>query len=49
MSTSGGDQQVFNINITGDISNQTKTEIYKMLPQIASGVNSYNKEKGLRR
>jgi tape measure domain-containing protein len=42
-------QQVFNINITGDISDQTKKEIYQMLPQIANGVNAYNKEKGIRR
>jgi tape measure domain-containing protein len=48
-SKDNGQQQVFNINITGDISNQTKQEIYKMLPQIANGVNSYNKEKGVRR
>jgi tape measure domain-containing protein len=45
----GSSEQVFNINITGDISNQTKSEIYKMLPQIASGVNSYNREKNIRR
>jgi hypothetical protein len=36
--------QEININITGDISRQTKSEIYKMLPQIAAGVNSHNKE-----
>jgi GH24 family phage-related lysozyme (muramidase) len=41
-------QQVFNINITGDISRQTKQEIYQMLPQIANGVNAYNKEKNIR-
>jgi len=35
-----------NINITGDISRQTKQEIYAMLPQISEGVNSYNREKG---
>jgi tape measure domain-containing protein len=40
--------QIININITGDISKQTKAEIYKMLPSIADGVNYYNREKGLR-
>ena len=41
-------QQVINLNITGDISRQTKSEIYRMLPSIAEGVNSHNREKGLR-
>jgi hypothetical protein len=41
-------QQVVNVNITGDISRQTKSEIYRMLPSIAEGVNSHNREKGLR-
>lgn len=41
-------QQMINVNITGDISRQTKSEIYKMLPSIAEGVNSHNREKGLR-
>jgi tape measure domain-containing protein len=51
-STSGAmnkNQQVINLNITGDISRQTKQEIYKMMPSIADGVNSQNKEKGYRR
>jgi hypothetical protein len=38
--------QVVNLTITGDISRQTKSEIYKMLPDIAQGVNMHNKEKG---
>jgi hypothetical protein len=38
--------QVINLEITGDISRQTKAEIYKMLPEIALGVNFFNKEKG---
>jgi hypothetical protein len=38
--------QIINLTITGDISRQTKSEVYKMLPQIANGVNSHNKEKG---
>jgi tape measure domain-containing protein len=42
-------QQVINVNITGDISRQTKSEIYKMMPSIADGVNSQNKERGYRR
>lgn len=46
---SGGNSQEININITGDISRQTKSEIYKMLPDIANGVNGYNREKGNRR
>lgn len=41
-------QQMINVNITGDISRQTKSEIYKMLPSIAEGVNSHNREKGFR-
>ena len=41
-------QQVINLNITGDISRQTRNEIYKMMPQIASGVNTQNKERGYR-
>jgi hypothetical protein len=41
-------QQVVNVNITGDVSRQTKQEIYKMLPSIAVGVNGYNREKGIR-
>jgi hypothetical protein len=38
--------QVINVNITGDISRQTKSELYRMLPAIAEGVNLHNKEKG---
>jgi len=39
-----GNQTVQNINITGDISRQTKKEIFGMLPQIAVGVNQQNRE-----
>ena len=39
--------QQFNINITGDISRQTKKEIYGMLPSIATGVNQFNKENSI--
>jgi hypothetical protein len=44
----GGSDQVFNINITGNIDKQTERKIYEMLPQIASGVNAQNKEVGHR-
>ena len=44
--TQGSSQQVVNLNITGDISRQTKSEIYRMLPSIAQGVNAQNREKG---
>jgi len=47
-SNSGATQQVINLSITGDISRQTKSEIYKMLPSIAQGVNQQNREKGIR-
>ena len=39
-----GNQTTQNINITGDISRQTKKEIFGMLPQIAVGVNQQNRE-----
>ncbi|WP_396189856.1 tape measure protein [Flavobacterium sp.] len=38
--------QVFNINITGDISRQTRQEVLRMIPQIATGVNQNNYETG---
>ena len=38
-------QQV-NLNFTGDISRQTKREVYGMIPQLASAINAYNKENG---
>lgn len=41
-------QQVVNINITGDISRQTKAEIYRMIPEITSGVNIVNKSRNYR-
>jgi tape measure domain-containing protein len=41
-------QQIINLTITGDISRQTKAEIYQMLPSIAEGVNSHNRERGYR-
>jgi len=41
-------QQVYNINVSGDVSRQTRKEIVRMIPQITSGVNMTNKEKGAR-
>lgn len=41
--------QTFNINVTGDISQQTRKEIQLMIPQIATGVNMHNYERGNRR
>jgi len=38
--------QTINITVTGDISRQTKAELFRMLPTIAEGVNSHNREKG---
>jgi len=43
---SSSNNQVININVTGDISRQTKSEIYAMLPNIAEGINLHNREKG---
>jgi len=45
----GSSQQVFNINITGDVSRQTRAEIQKMIPNIATGVGTFNREKGNRK
>jgi hypothetical protein len=41
---SGG--ATFNLNVTGDISRQTKKEIYGMMPELARSVNEQNKESG---
>ena len=38
--------QEFNINVTGDVSRQTRTTIAAMIPEIASGVNATNREMG---
>jgi hypothetical protein len=48
-SPQGGKGQTFNINVSGDVSRQTRKEIVQMLPQIAAGVNSQNKENSYRR
>lgn len=41
-------QTVVHLNVTGDVSQQTRKEIVKLLPQITSGVNSTNRERGTR-
>jgi len=45
-SKADGGKTEINLGITGDISRQTRSEIYNLLPQIAAGVNAHNKEKG---
>jgi tape measure domain-containing protein len=47
-SAPSGSQTVVNLNITGDISRQTRKEVMGMIPQIAGGVNATNKERGYR-
>lgn len=44
----GENTSVFNISISGDISRQTRSTILEMIPQIALGVNSQNRESGYR-
>lgn len=43
-----GGGQTFNINVTGDVSRLTRTEIVKMMPEIAAGTNMLNKENNYR-
>jgi hypothetical protein len=45
-SSNGKGQTVVNLNVTGDVSRQTRKEIMSMIPQIASGVNTENRERG---
>ena len=40
--------QTIQINITGDISRQTRAQIQSMIPMIAAGVNQVNYESGYR-
>ena len=40
--------QTFNITVTGDVSRQTRSEIVKMMPQIAAGTNMVNRENNSR-
>ena len=44
----GQSSQHFEINVQGDVSRQSRKEIVTMLPEIANGVNMYNKERGSR-
>ena len=46
--SNAGNSQVFNLNITGDVSRQTRKEIVKLMPQITQGVNTNNKENNRR-
>jgi tape measure domain-containing protein len=41
-------ESTFHINVTGDVSQQTRREIQSMIPQIATGVNMHNYERGTR-
>jgi tape measure domain-containing protein len=43
-SSKAGKSTIVNLSITGDISRQTRNEVYRMIPSIASGVNTHNKE-----
>jgi hypothetical protein len=45
----GGSTQNFSINVQGNVDKQTRAQIVKMMPQIASGVNMQNKENNYRR
>ena len=45
MSGAGGGQ-TFNINVTGDVSRATRSEIVRMMPEIAAGTNMINRENG---
>lgn len=44
----GQQQQVFNINVSGDVTRQTRQEIVKMMPQITAGVNDQNRERNFK-
>ena len=48
MGGGSGGGQTFNINVTGDVSRLTRSEIVKMMPEIAAGTNMLNKESGRR-
>jgi hypothetical protein len=47
-SRGSGNTQVIQLSVTGDVSRQTRAEILSMLPVIANGVNSRNREKGVK-
>jgi len=42
------DMTTVNLSITGDVSKQTRKEVFGMLPQLATGINAYNRDKGYR-
>jgi len=44
----GGNTQHITLNIQGDVSRQTRSEVMRLIPQIALGVNAQNKEAGSR-
>lgn len=44
----GSTQQQFNINVTGDVSAQTRKEIVAMMPEISAGVSMTQRERGSR-
>jgi tape measure domain-containing protein len=49
LSEFGSSSQQFSINVTGDVSQQTRKEIMNMIPHIAAGVNKHNYENGMRK
>mgnify|MGYP003645342932 CR=1 FL=1 len=49
MGGGSGGGQVFNINVTGDVSRLTRKEIVGMMPEIAAGTNMLNRENNVRR
>lgn len=49
MGGGSGGGQVFNINVSGDVSRATRSEIVKMMPEIAAGTNMMNRENNVRR
>lgn len=44
----GGGGGTYNLNITGDVTRQTRTQVLSMMDDIANGVNRQNKERGSR-
>lgn len=45
---SSGGQVVINQNFTGDISKHTRAEMMRSIPELATAVNQYNREMGIR-
>lgn len=46
--STSGNPTVIHLNITGDISRQTRKEVLSLIPEIATGVNIHQKERGRR-